>query len=145
VKSEGEVRLGGKAMAYATHLEFMPVAGPLFADTGGEPEAAVFTHRLPARGRRVAPAPGVLRLQRRPRLGVGLAAPRRARAQAGAGQRRRLDAAAAVRGDDNPHSWFEHFDLVFVDPPHTGYSIAASEEARTKMLASTATSRRSPK
>ena len=35
---------------------------------------------------------------------------------------------------DNPHSWFEHFDLVFVDPPHTGYSIAASEEARKKML-----------
>ena len=35
---------------------------------------------------------------------------------------------------DNPHSWFEHFDLVFVDPPHTGYSLAASEEARTKML-----------
>ena len=24
---------------------------------------------------------------------------------------------------DNPQSWFEHFDLVFVDPPHTGYSI----------------------
>ena len=35
---------------------------------------------------------------------------------------------------DNPHSWFEHFDLVFIDPPHTGYSIAASEEARTKLL-----------
>jgi carboxypeptidase C (cathepsin A) len=35
---------------------------------------------------------------------------------------------------DNPHSWFEHFDLVFVDPPHTGYSIAASEDARTKLL-----------
>jgi carboxypeptidase C (cathepsin A) len=35
---------------------------------------------------------------------------------------------------DNPHSWFEHFDLVFVDPPHTGYSIAASEEARNKLL-----------
>ena len=21
---------------------------------------------------------------------------------------------------DNPQSWFEHFDLVFIDPPHTG-------------------------
>ena len=26
---------------------------------------------------------------------------------------------------DNPESWFEHFDLVFIDPPHTGYSITA--------------------
>ncbi len=35
---------------------------------------------------------------------------------------------------DNPESWFEHFDLVFIDPPHTGYSLTASEEARKKML-----------
>ena len=35
---------------------------------------------------------------------------------------------------DNPESWFEHFDLVFVDPPHTGYSITASDEVRKKML-----------
>jgi carboxypeptidase C (cathepsin A) len=35
---------------------------------------------------------------------------------------------------DNQESWFEHFDLVFIDPPHTGYSITASEEARKKML-----------
>ena len=35
---------------------------------------------------------------------------------------------------DNPHSWFEHFDLVFIDPPHTGWSITASEAARKKML-----------
>jgi carboxypeptidase C (cathepsin A) len=35
---------------------------------------------------------------------------------------------------DNEDSWFEHFDMVFVDPPHTGYSITASEEARKKML-----------
>jgi len=35
---------------------------------------------------------------------------------------------------DNPHSWFEHFDLVFIDPPHTGWSLAAGEAARKKML-----------
>ena len=35
---------------------------------------------------------------------------------------------------DNQNSWFEHFDLVFIDPPHTGYSITASEEARKKVL-----------
>ena len=35
---------------------------------------------------------------------------------------------------DNQDSWFEHFDLVFIDPPHTGYSLTASEDARKKML-----------
>ena len=35
---------------------------------------------------------------------------------------------------DNQESWFEHFDLVFIDPPHTGYSITASDDARKKML-----------
>src|SRR5215475_6719034 len=35
---------------------------------------------------------------------------------------------------DNHDSWFEHFDLVFIDPPHTGYSVTATEEARKKML-----------
>jgi carboxypeptidase C (cathepsin A) len=36
--------------------------------------------------------------------------------------------------EDNPHSWFEHFDLVFIDPPHTGWSVTAGEAARKKML-----------
>lgn len=35
---------------------------------------------------------------------------------------------------DNPHSWFAHFDLVFVDPPHTGWSVAAGEDARKELL-----------
>ena len=35
---------------------------------------------------------------------------------------------------DNPLSWFEHFDMVFIDPPHTGWSITSSEAARKKML-----------
>ncbi len=35
---------------------------------------------------------------------------------------------------DNPHTWFEHFDLVFIDPPHTGWSVTASDAARKKML-----------
>jgi carboxypeptidase C (cathepsin A) len=38
------------------------------------------------------------------------------------------------RVEDNPLTWLEHFDLVFVDPPHTGYSITASDAARTEVL-----------
>jgi carboxypeptidase C (cathepsin A) len=35
---------------------------------------------------------------------------------------------------DNPLTWFEHFDLVFIDPPHTGWSVAAGEKARKRAL-----------
>jgi carboxypeptidase C (cathepsin A) len=35
---------------------------------------------------------------------------------------------------DNPLTWLEHFDLVFIDPPHTGWSTSSSEEARKRML-----------
>jgi carboxypeptidase C (cathepsin A) len=35
---------------------------------------------------------------------------------------------------DNPLTWLEHFDLVFVDPPHTGYSVAVSDAARKQLL-----------
>jgi carboxypeptidase C (cathepsin A) len=38
----------------------------------------------------------------------------------------------AVR--DNPLTWLAHFDLVFVDPPHTGWSLAAGDEARKALL-----------
>jgi carboxypeptidase C (cathepsin A) len=31
---------------------------------------------------------------------------------------------------DNPETWFEAFDLVFIDPPHTGWSVAAGDDAR---------------
>ena len=103
-------------------------------DKRGEPEAAVFTtsYFLDDAGREGAAR--VLRLQRRPGLRVDLAASGRD------GPKR-----VVIREDgtmppppytvtDNPESWFEHFDLVFVDPPHTGYSITAREEARKKML-----------
>jgi carboxypeptidase C (cathepsin A) len=42
--------------------------------------------------------------------------------------------AAPYGVEDNPHSWLAHFDLVFIDPPHTGWSVASSEEARKKLL-----------
>ena len=35
---------------------------------------------------------------------------------------------------DNPLTWLEHFDLVFIDPPHTGYSLAVGDEARKRLF-----------
>ena len=57
---------------------------------------------LRAEGRRRAPATGVLRLQRRPGLGVDLAAPGRARPEARRRARRRQHADGAVRGRRQP-------------------------------------------
>jgi carboxypeptidase C (cathepsin A) len=35
---------------------------------------------------------------------------------------------------DNPLTWLEHFDLVFIDPPHTGYSLAVGDDARKRLF-----------
>lgn len=134
VRSEGSVRLGGKAMPYAAALEFMPVSGPVFADTGGEPEAAVFTTAYALKGAEPRTRPVCFAFNGGPGsasvwLHLGALGPKRIAVNDDGSMPRPPYAVS-----DNPHSWFEHFDLVFIDPPHTGYSIAASEEARTKLL-----------
>ena len=134
VKSEGEVRLGGKAMPYATALEFMPVTGPVFTDAGGEPEAAVFTIGYALKGAEPRQRPVCFAFNGGPGsasvwLHLGALGPKRVQVNDDGSM-----PLPPYAVSDNPHSWFEHFDLVFIDPPHTGYSIAASEEARTKLL-----------
>ena len=134
VRSEGEVRLGGKAMPYAVALEFIPVAGPVFADAGGEPEAAVFTTAYALKGAEPRRRPVCFAFNGGPGsasvwLHLGALGPKRVQVNDDGSM-----PLPPYAVSDNPHSWFEHFDLVFVDPPHTGYSIAASEEARTKLL-----------
>ncbi|MEP7301337.1 MAG: peptidase S10 [Caldimonas sp.] len=134
VTSEGEVRLGGKAMPYSVTLEFMPVIGAAFADTGGEPEAAVFTSAYALKGADARERPVCFAFNGGPGsasvwLHLGALGPKRVAVNNDGSM-----PAPPYAVSDNPHSWFEHFDLVFIDPPHTGYSLAASEEARTKML-----------
>jgi len=134
VRSEGEVRLGGQAMPYAVALEFIPVAGPMFTDTGGEPEAAVFTTAYALKGAEPRRRPVCFAFNGGPGsasvwLHLGALGPKRVQVNDDGSM-----PLPPYAVSDNPHSWFEHFDLVFVDPPHTGYSIAASEEARNKLL-----------
>ncbi|MEP7280749.1 MAG: peptidase S10 [Rubrivivax sp.] len=43
-------------------------------------------------------------------------------------------AAAPFSVVDNPLSWLAHFDLVFVDPPHTGWSAAVDGDERKRLL-----------
>ena len=134
MRSEGEVRLGGQAMPYAVALEFIPVAGPMFTDTGGEPEAAVFTTAYALKGAEPRRRPVCFAFNGGPGsasvwLHLGALGPKRVQVNDDGSM-----PLPPYAVSDNPHSWFEHFDLVFVDPPHTGYSIAASEEARNKLL-----------
>ena len=121
-------------MPYAAALEFMPVTGPVFTDTGGEPEAAVFTTAYALKGAEPRQRPVCFAFNGGPGsasvwLHLGALGPKRV--QVNDDGTMPLPPYAV---SDNPHSWFEHFDLVFIDPPHTGYSIAASEEARKKLL-----------
>lgn len=132
--SEGTIMLGARNMAYTAVAAFVPVAAGGFDDKRGDPEAAVFTiaYQLKDADARTRPVcfafnggPGSASVW----LHLGALGPKR----------------VVINDDgtmpsppytvsDNPQSWFEHFDLVFVDPPHTGYSLTSSEEARKKML-----------
>ncbi len=133
-KSEGSIALNGATLKYSAVAAFVPVRAGGLDEKRGEPEAAVFTtsYFLDDADPRTRPVcfvfnggPGSSSIW----LHLGALGPKR----------------VAIREDgtmppppytvtDNQESWFEHFDLVFIDPPHTGYSITASEEARKKML-----------
>jgi carboxypeptidase C (cathepsin A) len=132
--SEGTIVLGGRTMAYIATAAFVPVAAGGLDEKRGDPDAAVFTiaYQLKDADPRTRPVvfafnggPGAASVF----LNLGALGPKR----------------VIINDDgtmpsppytvtDNPQSWFEHFDLVFVDPPHTGYSLTSNEEARKKML-----------
>ncbi|HEV2686113.1 MAG TPA: peptidase S10, partial [Actinomycetota bacterium] len=133
-RSTGSITLNGRTLKYRAVAGFVPINAGGLDDKRGEPEAAVFTtsYFLDEADPKSRPVcfvfnggPGSASIW----LHLGALGPKR----------------VAIREDgtmpappytvtDNEDSWFEHFDMVFIDPPHTGYSITASEEARKKML-----------
>jgi carboxypeptidase C (cathepsin A) len=133
-KGKSSIVLGGRTLDYRSIAEFIPVVAGGIDDKRGEPEAAVFTTAYFLDGAEAATRPVCFVFNGGPGsasiwLHLGALGPKR----------------VAIREDgtmppppyaviDNQESWFEHFDLVFVDPPHTGYSITATEEARKKVL-----------
>jgi len=137
VVGSGTVLLAsGHHLDYSVRAAFVPVlAGGIDAERG-EPQAAVFTTAytandatLPGHPRPVCFAfnggPGSCSIW----LMLGALGPKRVPV---GDDGQLLPAPYAVV--DNPLTWLEHFDLVFVDPPHTGWSISASEAARKKQL-----------
>jgi carboxypeptidase C (cathepsin A) len=133
-KSSAAIVLGGQTLKYNAIAEFIPIVSGGLDEKSGEVEAAIFTtsyflENAPAATRPVCFAfnggPGSASIW----LHLGALGPKR----------------VVIREDgtmppppytvtDNQESWFDHFDLVFVDPPHTGYSITSGEDARKKML-----------
>ena len=133
-KSEGSIVLSGRTLKYHAVADFVPVVAGGLDEKRGDPEAAVFTTSYFLDDTDQAKRPVCFVFNGGPGsasiwLHLGALGPKR----------------VVIREDgtmppppytvtDNQESWFEHFDLVFVDPPHTGYSITASEEARKRML-----------
>jgi len=132
--SEGSVTLGGTRIDYAVHAAFVPVDAAGLGAAGAPPDAAVFTTAYLKKGVDAAARPVCFAFNGGPGsaslwLHLGALGPKRVVVSDDG------SAPAPPYGVvDNPASWFEHFDLVFIDPPHTGWSLAASDEARKKLL-----------
>jgi carboxypeptidase C (cathepsin A) len=145
VRSVGTAVIGGgvgravKAgkLEYDVTAAYVPVASNAIDRDFGEPQAAVFTIAYTAKQGKNADAaarpvcfvfnggPGSSSVW----LHLGALGPKRVKVNDDGTM-----PAPPYAVVDNPHTWFEHFDLVFVDPPHTGWSVAASTKAREKML-----------
>jgi carboxypeptidase C (cathepsin A) len=133
-KSEGSIKLNDRTMEYSSLAAFIPVHTLGLDEKRGETEAAIFTtsyflKEADTKTRRVCfvfnGGPGSSSVW----LHLGAVGPKRVAVNEDGSMPRPPYAVT-----DNQESWFEHFDLVFIDPPHTGYSITASEDARKKML-----------
>jgi carboxypeptidase C (cathepsin A) len=131
----GAVTLGGRRLEYQTSAVFLPVAASGIASAADEPQAAVLATAYTLKDASPGARPVCFAFNGGPGsasvwLHLGALGPRRV-VVPDDGARARPPYAV----EDNPHSWFAHFDLVFIDPPHTGWSVCASDAARKKMLA----------
>lgn len=133
-KSRGSITLGKKKFAYEVQASFIPVAADGLAGAHGEPQAAVMTTAYQLEGAKPGERPLLFAFNGGPGsasiwLHLGALGPKRVVVPDDGSMPR-----APYAVSDNPLTWFEHFDLVFIDPPHTGWSVTASEAARKKML-----------
>lgn len=134
--SEGSVQPAGRpgALRYEARVEFLPVMAAGFDGALAEPQAAIMATSYVRPGAKPGERPVCFAFNGGPGsaslwLHLGALGPKRVVVP---------DDGAAARPPfpvaDNPHTWLDHFDLVFLDPPHTGWSMAASEAARKRML-----------
>ncbi len=136
--STGSVSIGKKALSYAVSASFVPVVANMSDTHKGEADAALFltsyTQHIKGVPLDAAARPLLFAFNGGPGsssiwLHLGALGPKRLVIPDDGSM---PPPPYAVQ--DNPHTWLEHFDLVFIDPPHTGYSLTASDAARKKML-----------
>jgi len=136
--SKGSVELASGRLRYSANAGFVPIVMDMSESHKGEPDAALFLTSYTLDGfdspAQKAARPILFAFNGGPGsasiwLHLGALGPKRVPINDDGTM-----PAPPYVVQDNPHSWLEHFDLVFVDPPHTGYSLTASEQARKKML-----------
>jgi carboxypeptidase C (cathepsin A) len=133
-RSTGSLRMGKRKLAYDVHAAFVPVVAAALDGPRGEPEAAVLATAYLLKDAPAAQRPVCFAFNGGPGsasiwLHLGALGPKRVVVPDDGSM-----PLPPYAVEDNPHSWFEHTDLVFIDPPHTGWSVTASDAARTKML-----------
>ncbi len=133
-RASGSVSLSGRTLAYSTDAAFLPVAPGGLDGAAAEPEAAILATAYLLDGADPAQRPVCFAFNGGPGsasvwLHLGALGPQRVVVPDDASTPRPPFAV-----QENPHSWFEFFDLVFIDPPHTGWSLSAGEAARKKLL-----------
>lgn len=133
-KSKGTIKLGGKSLKYKAIASFVPVTAGGLDEKRGEPEAAIFTTSYLLEDADPSERPVCFVFNGGPGsasvwLHLGALGPKRVVVDDDGKM-----PSPPYKVVDNQRSWFEHFDLVFIDPPHTGYSLTASEEVRKKVL-----------
>lgn len=136
--SQGSVELASGSLQYRASAGFVPIVLDLSDTHKGEPDAALYLTSYSLTGvdssAQKAARPILFAFNGGPGsasiwLHLGALGPKRVHINDDGSM-----PAPPYAVQDNEHSWLEHFDLVFVDPPHTGYSLSASEEAKKKML-----------
>lgn len=131
--STGTVTLAhGARLDYEVSASFMPLTTGGVDAQRGEPQAAVFCVSYAVRDS--APRPVCFAFNGGPGsasiwLHLGALGPKRVVVHDDGTM-----PVAPYAVQDNPLTWLEHFDLVFIDPPHTGYSVALNDETRKKLF-----------
>ena len=133
VASTGSVTLaGGRRLDYELNAAFMPLTTGGVDAQRGEPQAAVFCVADMVPSDKPRPlcfafngGPGSASVW----LHLGALGPKRVAIHDDGTM-----PAPPYAVQDNPLTWLEQFDLVFIDPPHTGYSIALNDDTRKKLF-----------
>jgi carboxypeptidase C (cathepsin A) len=131
-RTTGSVQTADGRIDYAVCAEFVPVRAAGLDGPHSDPEAAVFTTAYRVGDDPDRPVcfafnggPGSASIW----LHLGALGPKRVVVP---------DDASMPRPPydvvDNPLTWLRHFDLVFIDPPHTGWSVSAGGKVRERLL-----------